>query len=44
MPPWLIGCSSLPPMMLNGTRKTALTHLAMMFPPHFTPRGRIESR
>ncbi len=38
---WLELTSTATPMTLNETRKTALTHLAMLFPKHFTLRGPI---
>jgi TetR/AcrR family transcriptional repressor of bet genes len=39
---WMELTSTATPMTLNETRKTALTHLAMMFPRHFTARGPIK--
>jgi TetR/AcrR family transcriptional repressor of bet genes len=41
---WMELTSTATPMTLNETRKTALTHLAMMFPRHFTPKGPIKTR
>ncbi|HVT54149.1 MAG TPA: TetR family transcriptional regulator [Dongiaceae bacterium] len=41
---WMELTSTATPMTLNETRKTALTHLAMMFPRHFTPRGPLKTR
>ena len=38
---WLELTSTATPMTVNETRKTALAHLAMIFPQHFTPRGPI---
>jgi TetR/AcrR family transcriptional repressor of bet genes len=39
---WMELTSTATPMTLNETRKTALTHLAMMFPRHFTPKGPLK--
>jgi TetR/AcrR family transcriptional repressor of bet genes len=39
---WMELTSTATPMTLSQTRRTALTHLAMMFPRHFTPKGPIE--
>lgn len=41
---WIELTSTATPMTLNETRKTALTHLAMLFPKHFTPKGPIRMR
>ncbi len=41
---WMELTSTATPMTLNETRKTALTHLAMMFPQDFTVRGPIKKR
>jgi TetR/AcrR family transcriptional repressor of bet genes len=38
---WLELTSTATPMTVNQTRKTALSHLAMIFPRHFTPKGPI---
>ena len=39
---WMELTSTATPMTLNETRKTALAHLAMMFPRHFTPKGPVK--
>jgi len=41
---WMELTSTATPMTLNETRKTALTHLAMMFPRHFTPKGPLQTK
>lgn len=41
---WMELTSTATPMTLNETRKTALTHLAMMLPRHFTSKGPVKRR
>jgi TetR/AcrR family transcriptional repressor of bet genes len=41
---WMELTSTATPMTLNETRKTALTHLAMMFPRHFTLKGPLKPK
>lgn len=41
---WMELTSTATPMTINETRKTALAHLVMMFPRHFTPRGPVKAR
>ena len=39
---WMELTSTATPMTLNETRKTALAHLTMIFPRHFTPKGPVK--